>query len=252
MQTRHKTYYRDNSIQISKTLYKKTESDIPMHSHNFLTISLLLNGSIVEKTSDSQIHHANLGHVSIKPPKVLHSDDFVEDSLFLSIKIYDWEYYQLDFTQWNWVAEHKTLLPHFLTLIKERNKKEAVKELKSAIQYCLEQKIQSVQTPNWVLDIAAYISENYEETILITEIAKRVGKHPFHVGLFFKRYYGVDIKTYQQYLRIQYSLATAVEQNKSLTEIAYQNGFSDQSHFCRTFKKITQFTPKKALHLIDV
>ncbi|WP_375561997.1 helix-turn-helix transcriptional regulator [Bernardetia sp. OM2101] len=224
---------------------------MPLHSHDFLTISLLLNGKIAEKTSQNQTHQAGAGHVSIKPPQIIHSDSFAEDSSLLSLKVYDWEYYGLDFKEWSWIAEH-TFIPYFLAIIQQRNKKESIKQLKKILSICLQQKNKSTQIPTWVSEIAINIHKNPEKKIIITEIAQNAKKHPFHVGRFFKKFYGMDIKTYQQHLRIQHSLAQAVEQNKSLTEIAYQNGFADQSHFCRTFKKITQFTPQKALHLIDV
>ncbi|WP_338812636.1 AraC family transcriptional regulator [Bernardetia sp. Wsw4-3y2] len=249
MLTDQKIYYQDSSIQIARNHYAKTKSDMPLHSHDFLTISLLLNGNIAEKTSQDQIHKAGAGHVSIKPPQVIHSDSFAENSSLLSLKIYDWEYYDLDFKEWSWIAE-QTLIPYFLPLIQQKNKKEAIKQLKKTLAICLQQ--QSTHIPTWLSEIATYINNNHEKNIVITEIAQDINKHPFHVGHFFKKFYGMDIKTYQQNLRIRNSFAQVIEQNESLTEIAYKNGFSDQSHFCRTFKKITHFTPRKALNLIDV
>lgn len=251
MLTDQKIYYQDSSIQIARNHYAKTKSDMPLHSHDFLTISLLLNGKINERTTQNQEYKASIGQVSIKPAQVVHSDSFLEDTSLLSLKIYDWEYYELDFTEWTWLSEH-AFTPCFLALLQSQNKKEGIKKLKASIFDSLQQRKQTSQIPPWLLEITNYIHQNYEKNILITELADKVEKHPFHIGRFFKKIYGIDIKTYQQYLRIQKSLAQAVTKNNNLVEIAYQNGFSDQSHFCRTFKKITHFTPRKALYLINV
>ena len=45
---------------------------------------------------------------------------------------------------------------------------------------------------------------------------------------------------YRKYLR---SLSLLNNPNTSLTDIAYQSGFSDQSHFIKTFKHYTVITP---------
>ncbi|WP_461534205.1 helix-turn-helix domain-containing protein [Sinomicrobium sp.] len=61
---------------------------------------------------------------------------------------------------------------------------------------------------------------------------------------------GVTPKVFCKIIQFQNSLAQIKnEASNSLTGIAYENGFSDQSHFIKTFKKYTGFTPSEFQHL---
>ena len=46
-------------------------------------------------------------------------------------------------------------------------------------------------------------------------------------------------------IKIERSLALIESNQTNLTEIGFQCGFADQSHFIRTFKNQTGFSPKQ-------
>jgi len=61
---------------------------------------------------------------------------------------------------------------------------------------------------------------------------------------------GVTPKVFCKIIQFQNSLAQITnEESNHLTSIAYENGFSDQSHFIKTFKKYTGLTPSEFQHL---
>jgi len=59
----------------------------------------------------------------------------------------------------------------------------------------------------------------------------------------FVQYTGLTPKLYSQINRFQNSLQLVREGNSSLTSIAYECGYADQSHFIREFKSFTGLTP---------
>lgn len=61
----------------------------------------------------------------------------------------------------------------------------------------------------------------------------------------FKEYAGFAPKTYSRIIRFQSALKEYGNQNKSLTEIAYQCGYYDQSHFIHDFKEFSGYHPRQ-------
>lgn len=64
----------------------------------------------------------------------------------------------------------------------------------------------------------------------------------------FNKEVGVTPKQFAKIIQFSFSLNQLKESDyTTLTNIAYENGFTDQSHFIRTFKKYTGGTPKEIL-----
>lgn len=64
----------------------------------------------------------------------------------------------------------------------------------------------------------------------------------------FAKEIGVTPKQFAKIIQFSFSLNQIQESDYTkLTNIAYENGFADQSHFIRTFKKYTGATPKEVL-----
>ena len=244
-----KIYYKDDALEVSRTHYEKHHSNMPMHCHDYLTISLLLTGTLIEQVSDNS-HTGQAGYLTIKPANLFHSDFFTEDCSFLSLKIYDWEYYGFDFRDWLWLSESLTL-KHFLDIVRSKNMKKSLDQFKSFLtdRIVLSKK---EYAPVWLLNAHQLIIENLQENLNISDIAKKVGRHPVHLSRTFMQFYGMDLKAYHRHLYFHYGISNSLNVPKKLTEIAYNGGFSDQSHFCRTFKKIMSMTPGNALALLDV
>jgi len=216
---------------------------MPVHSHEYLSISLMLNG-FLQETSECGNTHGHGSRISIKPVDLDHSDIFIESSTLISFQIFDPLWFGLDEKEWRWLSSEKSL-GAFLNVLNSKDKKVAIKDLKSCLNTSSEKVVN--HAPEWVEDIHSILCKYYHDPIRVSELARRFKKHPVYLTRVFKKHYGFDIKTFQKNLRIGHALAESLNTNRSLTEIAYDSGFSDQSHFNREFKKSTGFTPKKLL-----
>jgi len=77
----------------------------------------------------------------------------------------------------------------------------------------------------------------------IENVASRYGITSRYLQKLFLQYTGLTPKLFSKINRFQNSLLLVSKQNESLTSIAYECGYFDQSHFIREFKYFTGNTP---------
>lgn len=77
----------------------------------------------------------------------------------------------------------------------------------------------------------------------IENIASRYGITSRYLQKLFLQYTGLSPKLYSKINRFQNSLRLVSKKSMSLTAIAYDCGYFDQSHFIREFKSFTGLTP---------
>ena len=242
------TIYSDSSLTISLNKYPPGFA-MPFHHHDFLSISLLMKGDLVEDSENGNVL-PHTGSLSIKPEGVSHRDVFVDECTFLSLKIHDAKYYGLHLKQWNWLPPG-TGMRHLMQIISSSNKKASLKDFGAFLANAQEQTPARV-IPFWLCKVHEFVCTHYQENFQIQEIAREVGKHPFYLARSFEKYYGMDVLNFKKNLRLHHAFCKALETGDKLTGLAYEYGFADQSHFCRDFKKLTSLSPKQALKLFKV
>jgi AraC-like DNA-binding protein len=77
----------------------------------------------------------------------------------------------------------------------------------------------------------------------ISNVASRYGISSRYLQKLFLTYTGLTPKLYNKINRFQRSLRLVSQNDLSLTSIAYDCGYFDQSHFIREFKSFTGYTP---------
>ena len=83
---------------------------------------------------------------------------------------------------------------------------------------------------------------------ILSELLKKLNVTERTFQRFFKKYVGITPVQYRRICQFQVSFAQLREKKfDKLTDIAYDNGFADQSHFIRSFKEFTQVTPNDYL-----
>jgi AraC family transcriptional regulator len=97
--------------------------------------------------------------------------------------------------------------------------------------------------PRWLRTAIDLLHDRFGEPLLLTELAEAVGVHPVHLARVFRQNHGCTIGEYLRRLRVDFACRRLTTSDDPLVEIALDAGFSDQSQFCRTFKRQTGLTP---------
>lgn len=97
--------------------------------------------------------------------------------------------------------------------------------------------------PSWVHRLEDILRSDYSETLSLTYLSRELSIHPVHLSRSFSRYFYCTLGEYVRKVRVERSLALMSGGDRSLTDIASTCGFSDQSHFTRSFKEIMGVTP---------
>jgi len=101
------------------------------------------------------------------------------------------------------------------------------------------------KTPAWVDKVRNLLYDRYTERILLKEVAVEAGLHPVYLCQQFPMFFHCSFGEYIRKIRIEKAVDRMLQNSKRtlLTEIAFECGFSDQSHFIRTFKQHIGVTP---------
>ncbi|HKS26755.1 MAG TPA: AraC family transcriptional regulator [Pyrinomonadaceae bacterium] len=87
------------------------------------------------------------------------------------------------------------------------------------------------------------IHAHFSEHLTLSLIAEAVGAHPVYLAREFRHRYHCTVGEYVRRLRIQSACREMASSDATIAEIASAAGFFDQSHFSRTFKRLTGTTP---------
>ncbi|MBR0463357.1 MAG: helix-turn-helix domain-containing protein, partial [Clostridia bacterium] len=90
-----------------------------------------------------------------------------------------------------------------------------------------------------------FIAAHYAEPIRISDAAAELGLSPDYFATLFRQTVGESFNSYLMRIRIEQSKLLLLSTDDALTDIAVATGFSDQSYFCRIFKKHTGISPGK-------
>jgi AraC-like DNA-binding protein len=119
------------------------------------------------------------------------------------------------------------------------------KKLALVEAFLLQQLSLATKRLNKVAVVSELMQELRQQDIFDTmeTVATRNGISARYMQQLFVQYTGLTPKLYSQINRFQNSLQLIRAGNDSLTSIAYECGYADQSHFIREFKSFTGLTP---------
>lgn len=103
----------------------------------------------------------------------------------------------------------------------------------------------SKKTNQRLQQILRYLQENYHKKLTLQEIADQINLSKSECARFFKKITGETIFEYLLKLRIEKSIELLKNTDKTITEIAYETGFTSQSYYDQRFRKMKGVSPLK-------
>lgn len=228
---------------------------LPMHSHELPFFALLLNGLYAERYGRRQAQYGPFT-IMFRPAGVPHQDEIGPRGLrFFEIELRPcWQKRVADYSVALDTPRDELgggpLLWLGLKLFREVQASSAPDDLAVesllaeilSFAACLRY-LETRHAPPWLSRILDKVQSEHCRRLSLDELAYEAGVHPVHLSRVFRRCVGEGISEYVHRLRVRSACERMLSPEASLAELSFSAGFADQSHFTRSFRKITGMTP---------
>ncbi|WP_059102600.1 AraC family transcriptional regulator [Shouchella shacheensis] len=262
---------KEGFIHVSHHQTKKPEEELPNHLHDWNEIIYIHQGTGT-LLIDQQLYTVAPGDLFVIPGNTVHRAMPKENNLITSTVIFFHPrvfahslepelniirqarghksyHYQLQ-------GEHDQQFERFLGLLRRENTRELegkAQAIASWVQLCLleiwrharsvdgkEEQMMSTSLNR----ILSFIDAHLHEELSLRELAKREAVSAAHFSRLFKKEIGLNLSDYLLTKRISLAKGLLVESDESIEGIAERCGFRSMPHFYRSFKKMTDMTPR--------
>jgi len=96
--------------------------------------------------------------------------------------------------------------------------------------------------PEWVVKLKELLQYD-TASLSLQYLSEQLGIHPVHISRAAPKYLSTSLGDYIRQVKVKRAIPLLLDSNYSLTQIAYEAGFSDQSHFNHVFKCYFDVSP---------
>ncbi len=254
-----------NSIKLEGTILTEAgytpNIEVPWHYHENAYFFYHLRGrldevnkkkSVICTTGTLLFHHWQDPH---------YDKNFSEDASFFHIEIENKWFLQHQIKpsvlEGRMQLENPSLKPIFQKIHKEIKLNDSTTQisvdgllLQSIAEITRTTYIQKSGMPVWVKKVKEILKDSICDKITLASLSLETGIHPVHLSKEFPKYFNTGFGQYIRNIRVEKATDLLSNKNLNLSEIAYDCGFADQSHFIRCFKNVVGITPLKYRNLI--
>ncbi|MEM1323253.1 MAG: AraC family transcriptional regulator [Bacteroidota bacterium] len=222
---------------------------VPKHEHEYPYISLSLAGIYHEKSIVSE-YHIKSGNSIFRPKGFEHKNEIgAQHSLCFNIEIEkelaDHKHYSKTPNSVQFERNNLEILKIFYGFQCDFSDELLALSLEENLYHLLNQQHfeKRLGRAPWIGKIKKEIRLQPDRTYRIEDVANALHLHPNYFVRKFKEKTGFTFGEYLLRQRIAMGIDLMLHSSKSLTEIAMDCGFYDQSHFIRHFKHFFGTTP---------
>lgn len=95
----------------------------------------------------------------------------------------------------------------------------------------------------YVKNAIEYMGQNYLEDLTLNDIANKIGLSTSYFSRCFKSITRISVMQYLANIRLESALRDIVDENKTVTDAAFDNGFTSVKSFIELCKKVYDCTP---------
>lgn len=99
------------------------------------------------------------------------------------------------------------------------------------------------EAPKWLERVRERLDDEFADVPSLSTLAEAASVHRVHLARAFRAAYGCTVGEYLRQRRIAFALGQLTHTRASLSRIAMDAGFADQSHFTTTFRRVVGIPP---------
>ncbi len=243
--------FTSEGVIIHTAEYSSEECRFGMHYHENPHLCFLLHGedterrkhgSYTRKAGDLHFYHAGEEHSSLARTTITKNTLIEFEQAFL--QKYNVSEMQLEHAvQSRFDAKFLMLKMQKELLIADTCSSASIQAL--VLEFISSSaNVSTKAAPLWARRVNEILRDKWNESISLEELSLATGAHPVTISKHFRKYFACTLGEFSRKLKIEHSIPLVKNSRLALTEISYQCGFSDQSHFTKVFKETTGFLPK--------
>ncbi len=242
-----------NGLTIVNSVYHN-QTSCPWHYHSNAHFAYTTYGNLIE-THQKQKLHLSVGCLMYNhSQEPHHNSGYSEFVSALHIDVhkswFDKYGFKTDKIEGVHILKNPILKNLFINLLKEVKINDAHSPLtieslivEATSGMLLENKDNSSAKPSWVY-VLRDLLHSFSDPLTLEEVAKNINIHPVYLCQQFPVYFHCSFGDYIRKIKIEKAVVLMLAKpHTSLTQIGYECGFADQSHFIRLFKKYVGINP---------
>lgn len=231
-----------------------TQDKVDWHYHENAYFTFILQGNVIERNKKEDyycsagtllFHNWQEPHYNIKPKGFTRGFHIEIEQNWLQNYLLDLNMLQgsvsisnPDLKIWMYKIFRETKINDAITTLSIQ---EQLLKTFSHMQHTREN--ETTGTPAWVKKVKELLHDQYAEKNSLAALSAIAGIHPVHLSRGFSKYFHCTMGDYIRKLRIEKSLSMLPDRENALTDISFECGFADQSHFNRCFREIVGVNP---------